>query len=193
MKKAARRLLRWMIVLVILFLFRGWIYRQIVAYQPVGDRREYLPESVLLKAMLEKKRAEIFSNSTAGFASVHQIIETAQEITAEKLAFEWASCPADPNETIRTGKANCIGYAALCAMICNDFFEKAGLNNQWKAHPEIGKLYAFGVDVHPYFHSAFFKDHDFVIVENRATGEVIAVDPVVWDMAGIKRVSLAAH
>lgn len=190
MKKAARRLVRLMIVLVILFLFRGWIYRQIVAYQPVGDRREYQAENVLLKDLLTKKDAEFFSNSTTGFAGVRQIIEAAQDMTAEKLAFEWAPCPADPNEMISTGKANCIGYAAFCALICNHFFEKAGLNDQWKAHPEIGKLYVFGVDVHPYFHSAFFKDHDFVVVENRITGERIAIDPSVYDMTGVKRVSL---
>lgn len=190
MKKAVRRLIRLVVVLVILFLFRGWIYRQIVAYQPVGGRREYRAENVLLKALPAKKDAEFFSTSTTGFADVDQIMEAAQELTAEKLAFEWAPCPADPNETIRTGKANCIGYAAFCALVCNHFFEKAGLNDQWKAHPEIGKLYVFGVDVHPYLHSAFFKDHDFVVVENRITGERIAVDPVVWDMAGIKRVSL---
>lgn len=173
-----------------LYLSRGWIYRQIVAYQPVGGRREYQAESILLKEQLAKKEDEVFSNATSGFTEVNEIIDAAQELTAENLTFEWASCPADPNEIIRTGKANCIGYAAFCALVCNDFFEKAGLSSEWQAHPEIGKLHLFGVEVHPYFHSAFFKDHDFVVVENKTTGQRIAVDPSVYDMAGIKRVSI---
>ena len=36
--------------------------------------------------------------------------------------------------------------------------------------------------------STFFKDHDFVTIENKVTGEVFAVDPTLYDYSGIKLV-----
>ncbi len=53
--------------------------------------------------------------------------------------------------------------------------------HQWVARSQIGQLYFLGTYVHPYFHSPFSKDHDFVIIENKTTGEIFAVDPTVSD------------
>ncbi|GGG62573.1 hypothetical protein GCM10011378_43400 [Hymenobacter glacieicola] len=39
--------------------------------------------------------------------------------------------------------------------------------------------------MHKYFNSAFFKDHDFVTIENKRTGKVYAVDPTIDDYLSV--------
>ena len=68
--------------------------------------------------------------------------------------------------------------------------EKNRLSDLWVATPQIGQLYLMGKNIHPYFNSAFFKDHDFVIIENLKTGEIVAVDPSLHDYTGIQHVDL---
>jgi methionyl-tRNA synthetase len=87
---------------------------------------------------------------------------------------------------VYTQTANCIGYAAFCATTCNELFQKNSLSGVWIARPQIGQLHLFGTNIHPYFHSAFFKDHDFVVIENKQSGMVYAVDPTVHDYLGIE-------
>jgi len=45
----------------------------------------------------------------------------------------------------------------------------------------VEQLYFLGTNIHKYFNSSFFKDHDFVTIENKTTGEIFAVDPTVND------------
>ncbi|MFN6038610.1 MAG: hypothetical protein ACK452_09085, partial [Bacteroidota bacterium] len=45
----------------------------------------------------------------------------------------------------------------------------------------IGHIHFFGFDVHDWFSSKFFQDHDFVSIENKKTGEIYAVDPTAED------------
>jgi hypothetical protein len=59
--------------------------------------------------------------------------------------------------------------------------KRYNLADRWTAKPQIGQLYFLGTNIHKYFNSAFFKDHDFVTIENKKTGEILAVDPTVND------------
>ena len=49
------------------------------------------------------------------------------------------------------------------------------------AKHQIGQLHYLEINIHKYFNSSFFKNHDFVTIENRETEEIIAVDPTVND------------
>ena len=57
--------------------------------------------------------------------------------------------------------------------------------DKWNAKPQIGQLYFLGTNIHKYFNSSFFEDHDFVTIENKSTGEILAVDPTVNDYLNI--------
>jgi hypothetical protein len=95
----------------------------------------------------------------------------------------------DPNKLLISKHANCIGYAAFFSTVCNSLLEKNNLDQQWIAKPLIGQLYFLDKNIHPYFKSAFFKDHDFAVVKNKETGKVFAVDPSLNDYTGIDFVS----
>ena len=43
-------------------------------------------------------------------------------------------------------------------------------------------------NVHSLFDGPFWKDHDIVRITDKATGTMILVDPVLYDVAGIDRV-----
>lgn len=96
----------------------------------------------------------------------------------------------DPNELLFTKETNCIGYAAFCATASNYLFRKNNLENEWIARPAIAQLYVLGVNIHPFFNSPFFKDHDMVVIENRITGDRLGVDPTVSDYLGIDQISI---
>jgi len=67
--------------------------------------------------------------------------------------------------------------------------DKYELSGNWIAKPQIGQLNFLGINVHKYFNSQFFKDHDFVLIENKTTDEVFAVDPTVRDYLKINFIS----
>lgn len=91
------------------------------------------------------------------------------------------------------GTTHCVGYASFFATACNFNLKKHHLDGSWVGYPDIGNLYFLGANVHPYFKSPFFKDHDFAIVENKQTGEKIAVDPTVADYLWIDFVTLKGN
>ena len=57
------------------------------------------------------------------------------------------------------------------ATTCNYLLKKYDLSNQWTAKPRIGQLYFPGTNIHPYFPTPFFKDHDYVTIENKKRPE----------------------
>ena len=59
--------------------------------------------------------------------------------------------------------------------------KKYNLDDTWTAKPQIGQLYLLGTNIHQYFNHPFLKDHDFVAIENKQTGQILAVDPTVND------------
>ena len=103
MKKQIRRWATWMLLLVILVACRGWVYRQVVAYQVVGARRQYLVESHQLTEILDKKWNKISANLPDNSAGISLLVDDAQHLAAESLTYKWENCPSNPNETVRTG------------------------------------------------------------------------------------------
>ena len=67
--------------------------------------------------------------------------------------------------------------------------EKNNLSKEWETVHHIGKLTLLGADIHDLFDSPFFKDHDFVVLRNKTSNKVIAVDPSVYDYLWIEEVS----
>lgn len=117
-------------------------------------------------------------HDTRGMNS-EQIVDYAVDLTTSKLRFGLSN-------DIDGGVANCVGYASLCAAICNRAFESAGLAD--RARPVVGdvRLWSMsvcqGVSALPFGRrwQAFTRDHDFV--EWNHLGKVTYFDPSMKDL-----------
>lgn len=179
MKSLKRILLTFLIILAVAVLFRGEIFRSLVTYKTLGERSSFVINDQKLDSLIISDPKNIKE------PGIHQIIETGLAITSRSLNFTIDKNEVDPNKLVYTKTAHCVGYATFFTIACNRLLEKHGLSEDWKAKPQIGQLHFLGINFHQYFSSPFFKDHDFVIIENIATGEVYAVDPTVSDYLGI--------
>ena len=156
-------------------LFRGWFYRHLVTYKSVGQRQQYLATD---------KKLVHFINTNVGdnrAVDIKDIIEIGLSATSQQLNFTTSKNDNDPNQLINSKTAHCVGYASFFATTCNYILKKYNLADNWVAKPQIGQLNLLGANVHQYFNSSFFKNHDFVTIENKITGEILAVDPSVND------------
>ncbi len=146
-----------------------------MTYKSLGQRTSYEAKDSELIDFIEG-RTDNQEN-----LDVEEVIELALDLTTEQLNFTSSKNHNDPNKLIHSKTAHCVGYASFCSTAINYLLKKYELDNDWQAKPQIGQLYLFGTNVHHYFESAFFKDHDFVLIENKSTGEVFAVDPSLDD------------
>ena len=139
-----------------------------------GDRQKtyMLPQS--LKAKVEQ--------DTRGM-DIKQIIDYGLTLTASQLRFSRYN-------DIDMGKANCVGYARLCASICNQALSANGVNGH--AKPVVGYIESYGINwcdvlksvVPKDSYKNFVKDHDFV--ELVTESKTHYYDPSIYDVLGKK-------
>ena len=175
MKFIKRTILTTLILISAGILFRGWFYRHLVTYKSIGLRTNYIATDNKLIAYIDS----IADNQTG--LGIEQIVKLGLSITSKQLNFTSDKNHTDPNKLINSKTAHCVGYAAFFTTTCNYLLDKYNLTDTWSAKPQIGQLYFLGINIHKYFKSSFFKDHDFVIIENKKTRKVFAVDPTIND------------
>ncbi|OEK07613.1 hypothetical protein A8C32_17610 [Flavivirga aquatica] len=173
-----------LIVLLIGVVFKGWIYRYVVTYKPIEKRTNYLIVNGELVNSIETK---LINNEGL---KIEKIIDIGLSVTSQQLRFTATKNYRDPNKLISTRTANCIGYAAFFSASCNYLLKKYDLDSIWVATPHKGQLYLLDINIHKYFKSPFFKDHDFVIIENMRTGNTLAIDPTIYDYLGVNYITL---
>jgi len=179
MKTIKRIALTLLFITFIVLLFRGFLFRHLISYKSLGQRAKYsVTEASLVECIDESfvKGSDI---------EIKQIIILGLSITSDQLSFSASESDTDPNKLIITKKAHCVGYACFFAATCNHLLDQFHLDDTWVAKPQIGQLHFLGTNIHEYSNSPFFKDHDFVTVENKKTGEFIGVDPTVHDFLRI--------
>ena len=183
MKIIKRILLILLVLTTVGLLFRGWFYRHLVTYKSVGQQTNY--------SATENKLVDYINASTDEKTDldIEQIIKLGLSITSGQLNFTANKNDTDPNKLITSKTAHCVGYASFFATTCNHLIDKYNLADTWTAKPQVGQLYFLGTNIHKYFNSSFFKDHDFVTIENKTTGEIFAVDPTVNDYLRIDLVT----
>ncbi|NDV66699.1 hypothetical protein [Bacteroides sp. 224] len=177
-----RLLLALLIFSVVIVIFRGALYRAAVTYQSVGQRLSYKITNENLIQYIEENTKEV--------TQIEDIIRESLSLTSKKLSFSFAKASNDPNQLIETGVANCIGYSTMFCSVCNYLIAQNDLLEHWEASAHIGQLNVFGVNIHSYLNSPFFKDHDYVVIENKQTKEKFAVDPSVNDYLRIGYIRL---
>ena len=139
-----------------------------------GDRQKtyMIPQS--LKAKVEQ--------DTRGM-DIEQIIDYGLTLTASQLRFSRYN-------DIDMGRANCVGYAQLCASICNQALSANGVNGH--AKPVVGYIESNGINCCDVLKSVvpkdsskdFVKDHDFV--ELVTESKTCYFDPSIYDVLGKK-------
>ncbi len=167
------------------FLLRGWMYRNLVTYKAIGPRQSY--------TVSDKKLIEYIEKRSIGEKDldVKGIIKISLSITSDQLVFTADKNDSDPNQLIQSKKAHCVGYSSFFAATCNYLLTQQHLSDTWTATPYVGQLFLLGHNIHTYFSSSFFNNHDFVLIEDKTSGELYAVDPSVHDYLYIDFVSYA--
>ena len=170
-------------ILVICIVFRGTLYRHIVTYKSIGQRTTYVVTNDKLIQYIEENCIGKKNKS------IEEIIKESLSLTSKTLNFTFSKNDQNPNKLIDSKTANCIGYAAFFSAVCDYQLKKYNLSEQWIVSSEIGQLFVFGTNIHNYFDSPFFKDHDFVIIKNKTTKEFFAVDPSINDYLHINYIT----
>jgi hypothetical protein len=156
-------------------LFRGFIFRHLVTYRSVGLRTNYY-------ATYNKLVDLINANAdNKSYQDIEEIIKLGLSITSKQLNFTADKNNIDPNKLVASKTAHCVGYATFFSTTCNQLLDKYKLADTWTAKPQVGQLYFLETNIHQYFNTPFFRDHDFATVENKITGQIFAVDPTVSD------------
>lgn len=179
LKKAVKVLV---ILSLVIIVFRGWIFQKSISYTQIGTRKE-------IKLQDEKLIAQLGLAIYKDSLSMDEIIEIARTKTNENVAFTTEKSSKNPNEVLKTGSANCIGYAALFNSILNYFIKKQQLEHKFKANHVFGKVYFLGIDLHQFFDTPFLKDHDYNEIVNLKTSKKYYIDLTVSDYLRIHEIS----
>ena len=168
------------LALLILFLTRGWIFRQLVTYNTQTERPAFSLTNEALTQSIENQQID---------TSIQSIIRRSLVFTTDNLCFTFENCDTDPNLLFASQKTNCTGYAAFFNTTCQTLLRKEKLENRFRVKHLRGKLTLLGFDLHRLTDSPFFRDHDFNVVEDLETGNKIYVDASLQDVFGIGFVS----
>ena len=167
MKKKILKILLFVILAVLLFV--GTASFSLVK---TGDRST-------VNYPLSKELKERIVNETHELSEI-DIVNYSLKLTDELLDF---------NETnsIKDGKANCVGYALLCASIANYGIKVNKLEGSCK--PVVGYVTFGGMNlcnilkvIAPQKYKAFVKDHDFVEYDRK--NKTMFFDPTLYDLLG---------
>jgi hypothetical protein len=189
MKKLKKTFQILALLIVLVIIFRAWIFRKSISYTPTGERLTILLiDQQILQELESEMRIQMELEAKNTTLSIEKIIQLAQKKTSEKLFFSKKSVK-NPNIIIKEGKANCIGYAALFNSIAQFMLKSQQLEQQYQVNHLVGKIDLWGIDLHQFFNTPFFKDHDYNEIINLKTRHKIYIDPIVSDYFGIHQVS----
>jgi len=162
------------IFIILLILFRGFLYRLVVNYLPIDVRNNIsLTDKKLIMEINEQVKGQTLN--------IDEIISLSNKITSKKLNFTFNRISSNPNRITQLKKANCIGYSSLFNSIGNYLIIKQNLTDEYEFKHLVGKLAIFGFDIHNLFNNPFFQNHDFNQIRNKNTNEKYFVDPSLRD------------
>ena len=170
LKKTALALL---VFFSIVWLGRNWLFNNLFSYKT---------DSVI-SAQLIENQSVVIKKPNVGEAD--SLLRATLEETSEKLQFSFEKCANDPAEIAKTGRANCIGYAAFFKNILEKKLAAVGFLADFRIEHRRGRLYFLRTDIHRFSKSKFWKDHDFVAVRQLSTGAEWTVDPSLFDFLGL--------
>jgi hypothetical protein len=177
-----KRIKNALIIGILLFLFKGFLYRNLISYTKINTRENYtLTNTNIIQRIEEYTKGKELS--------IDDIIEISNKITSKKLEFTTQKASSNPNLNFETQKANCIGYSALFNAVGNYIVQQQNLSETYEFKHLVGKMKFLGYDIHTIFKSPFFKDHDYNEIVHKNTGEKQYTDPSLYDYTWIDRVT----
>lgn len=160
----------------LIFVLRGFLFRATVQYQEASS----LPNRVIGdEAFLQ------WVDQLPPTSDIHEIAKRCLQICAERLRFTDQKCDTDPNLLFASQKTNCIGYAAFFSATCQVLLNQNHLEKKYAVQHLRGHLSFLGMNVHRWFGSPFFKDHDYNLIQDKETGERFYLDASTYDLLGI--------
>ncbi|MEZ4880678.1 MAG: hypothetical protein R2801_11000 [Chitinophagales bacterium] len=170
------------IVVVLVILFRGTIFRTLVKYKAIGTRTTIvITNQQLIEAIEEKSKDK-------KVIDIKTIATIANEITTKSLSFTTKQVSNNPNELYNTKQANCIGYAAMYNSIANYLIEQYQLQEDIKVAHKVAQLKILGINIHQFINNPFFKDHDYNELINIRTKQQFNTDPSLNDYFWIDKI-----
>jgi hypothetical protein len=118
-------------------------------------------------------------------ATADEMIRFSLAYTSRSLSFVFARAATSPDGVLKTGEANCVGYAALFNAVFTQVAAESGLAARYRSEHLVAKITVAGKSVHGLVDSPFFRDHDYNRVTDLRTGKTFYVDPSLNDHAGI--------
>lgn len=165
---------------LLLFLFRGQLFRLCVHYEPIGER-------TILAASNQDLQREIANWAAENpEASVKKRIAYSRKLTAKSTSFVMRSASGQPDDVYVSGQANCVGYARLFAGVLEEVNKAMGDGRMISQAILIGELSLFGQSLHQLTNDPFWRDHDYNKVTDLKTGEVYFLDLTLYDYFGIR-------
>ena len=171
-----------LISLLILFVFRRFLFRLTVKYSIQKERGhiELVDENLIKLVVNQIEGKEL---------NFEGIVKVSLRLVSEILSFSQKKLSNNPNELLIQGRANCVGYSALFNSIFNLIAEDEELQQHYISKHFVGKIYFLGMDITGISDNSFWRDHDFNKVENLVTVETIYLDPTIFDYIRIDRIS----
>jgi hypothetical protein len=168
-----------LVVLLLMFLFRGNIFRLCVSYEPMGQRD-----------FIALTDAELVTEISAWVrlhkaATIEDRIAYARSLTASRVSFVMRTTSGRPDDIVQNGVANCVGYARLFAAI----LDRAAGDGQLKQEILVGELSVFGQSLHQLTNDPFWRDHDYNKITDVNSGEVWFLDATLYDYLGVRQVT----
>ena len=170
-----KKVYTFLVIILLIIVFRNFLFNLLFSYKVIDERPVLNLEQRI---------------SDENLATIEDIIEYELEETASLLNFTFNKCENEPNKLLKSKHANCIGYSAFLASSIINKLNSESLKNEWEVKHNVAEIYFLGYNVHPFFKSKFFKNHDFVVIENKKTNEIIAVDPALYDYFRINKIRL---
>jgi hypothetical protein len=107
--------------------------------------------------------------------------------TASELEFEMhRNALIDPNAILDRKTGHCKMYSYVLASTYNQLAKKCRSHSSCRV--AYGHVYFYGINLHQFFTSSFFKDHDFCVIKDK--NGVSAADAILFDYLSIDRVRL---
>lgn len=175
-----------MVLVALLFLFKGNVYRMAVTYEDAGNRKSYTVKDEAFATFINRSLPN--DESLDENIDIEQIIDFSLDMTVKTLDYFAEASESDPQKILMEGYANYIGYAAFTATVGDYLINRFGLNKEWEVKPKKAKLYMFGTNKSKNAPEGWYKDHDIVVFKNKATKEEIYVDPSAYESYGTRRV-----
>lgn len=166
-----------------MFLYRTQIFNSLIEYVPEQQIMVQELNDSYWKSEVDKI---ISSNSFVGITELNDRII---ELITRKLQFGKEQSNIDPNKLRDKSVAHCVGYSALNASLLTYACKKLKCENYKISHVR-GKIKFLGIELTSKKYGNFYKNHDFVKIENKSIAKHYYSDATIYELLKISRIKL---